>query len=653
MARQRIFLMVLMCACTANAGAQSSSSDVPGRPGGKVTLAASQMGAAQGRIVVGPNVTVSAGSPGREHAEYVADAHPTDPNRVMVCSMRFSPAKNQLTTVIYVTFDGGKTWSLSLEDGRSRFFRGVFDPACAYGLNSQAFFATIIAPDTVRTESTRYDVYQWWRMGGDSSMHLYRSTDDGRTWGDTVMLPLIDFETVTVDRTLSPYRGRVYIYGNTSGRGFWLIYSADSGRTWARSERTDTTASLPRAGTVLPTGTLVLPYTDGIYPVTTVLVSTSRDGGVHLGPRIVVSQVNRGECTQHGTVTMASDHSTGPFRGRAYAAWADQYRGKCTVHVSYSDDEGKTWSPPVNVGGDERVGPIGRLGKDRLMPRIAVSPRGVVGVTWYDWTADTTHRSTRLRFAASLDGGGRWVPSAVVSAHGFMTKHPPEFPAQTSTEGGGKRGSGRRTDAVRVAAQPAHNTYYHWNFFPGDYTGMAVAADGAFHPFWIDNRSGVGELFTARVTVEGDVARPDADLAPLANVTSAVEVQFTSSVWDARTRTLSWEYQLLNTTKDTIAGPLKMQIVQLKSHLGMTTLVLDRGRGGGVGTVIDLSHALAGGHLLPGQVTPPQRLRVRLDKLVEVPDDIGILGGLDLVHMEVKLYGRGTRTVPPPSRADR
>ncbi len=612
---------------------------------GKVAVVASHIGAAQGRIVVGPNVMVSAASPGREHSEYFGDAHPTDPNRVMVCSMRFSQAKNQLTTVIYVSFDGGRTWSLSLEDGRSRFFRGVFDPACAYGLNSRAFFSTIISPDTLRSESTRYDVYEWWRMGGDSTMYLYRSNDDGRTWGDTVMLPLIDFSTVMVDRTRSPYRGRLYIYGNTSGQGFWLIYSADSGRTWVRSERTDTTASMPRAGTVLPTGTLVLPYTNPTFPVTTVLVSTSRDGGVHLSRPKTVTYVYHGECTGHGTVTMASDHSTGPFRGRAYVAWADQYRGRCTVRVSYSDDEGETWSPPVNVGGDERIGPIRRRRKDRLMPQIAVSPSGVVGVTWYDWTADTSNRSTRLRFAASLDGGERWLPSAVVSTHGFVTTYPPEFPAQTVVEGGGKRGSREgRTDAVRVAARPAHNTYYPWNFFPGDYTGVAVSADGAFHAFWIDNRSGVGELYTARVTVEGVVARPDADLAPLANVTSMIEVQVTSSVWDARTRTLSWEYQLLNTTKDTIVGPLRMRIVQLKSHVGMPMLVLDRGRGGGVGTVIDLSHALAGGHLLPGQTTPPHRIRVRLDELVEVPEDIsGILGGLDLVHMEVKVYGRGTR----------
>src|SRR6266542_769797 len=54
------------------------------------------------RIIVGRNVMVSAGHPGWEHAEYISDADPSDPNRMMVCSMRFSQARNQLAVGIYV-----------------------------------------------------------------------------------------------------------------------------------------------------------------------------------------------------------------------------------------------------------------------------------------------------------------------------------------------------------------------------------------------------------------------------------------------------------------------------------------------------------------------------------------------------------------------
>ncbi len=597
---------------------------------------APDQGKGQARIAVGRNVLVSAEPSGWEHSEYLADAHATNSNRVMVCSIRFSQEQNRKTTGAYVTFDGGRTWSLSLADSGSRF-HGAGDPVCAYGPNGQAFFATLISPDTLITDSTSYEAYHWWRMGGDNNTHVYRSADDGRTWGDTIFLPYVDRPTLTIDRTLSPYRGRLYMYGNTSGPGLWLICSADGGRTWTRSQLADTTVIFPGGGTVLPTGTLIFAFQ--LAPSErAIATSASTDGGVRIHLPVTVARLwgdpfGPVQCTPSASLTMASDHSTGPFRGRAYIVWADLYRGRCTVHVSNSDDEGKTWSRPVRVGGDERSRPAEVRGKDRLMPQIAVSPNGTVGVTWYDWAEDT--RSTKLRFSASLDGGESWLSSVVVSMHGFVIKHPPEFAVQTEARGGGERRSARREDAVDVVARPSPRSYYPWNGAPGDYTGIASGADGVFHAFWIDNRSGRGELYTARVTVDGIVSKPNADLAPLSDITLAVELQFTSSVWDARTRTISWEYQLMNTSRDTIRGPVVIRIAQLASDLGVATLVLDGDRTGRAGTTIDLSAALAGGRLLPDQTTLPQRLQVRVD---DVRDTLG-LGASDLVHMQIKVYG--------------
>jgi hypothetical protein len=99
-------------------------------------------GLAQGRISVGPNVAVSAPQATWEHSEYVADADVSDASRVMVCSMKFSQPRNQLTTAIYTTVDGGRTWFLSLDDSSSRL-HGVWDLACTYGVDGQAFFATV------------------------------------------------------------------------------------------------------------------------------------------------------------------------------------------------------------------------------------------------------------------------------------------------------------------------------------------------------------------------------------------------------------------------------------------------------------------------------------------------------------------------------
>jgi hypothetical protein len=582
---------------------------------------------AQGRITVGPNVFVSASSPGWMHGEYAADADPSNPNRVMVCSIRFSQQRNQTTSVLYISNDGGRTWSLSLEDSSSRF-SGVLDPTCKFGLDNQAFFVTLALRDTTRRDSTRYATHQFWRTGGDNEMQFHRSMDAGRSWEAPRYLSMIDYETLTIDRTNSAYRGRTYIYGNTGGRGVWLVYSTDRGLTWTRSERNDEEDNFPRDGTVLPSGTLLLPFNNrkarspGPSDSPVVLtVAASRDGGVHIGRSVTIAPAEscrRGEGLSFG---MASDHSPGPFHGRAYIAWPDDRGGRCVPLVSWSDDEGKTWSSPVVV--DD---PPAR--SENILPKIAVNPRGVVGVTWYDPT-DTTNRHSNLHFSASLDGGATWLPSVKVSDHGYVIKRPPETPAEARVEGGGKRTERAPRNEVTVTLRQWYGYPHLWAL---DYTGMAAGADGAFHAFWIDNRSGTGELYTARVAVEGTVAKPEDLLGPLSDITSALELQFTSSVWDPKTRTVALEYQFLNTSNDTIVGPAKMQVTELTSQFGVPSVWADGrlvGRAGSI--IIDISRIIPSGGLLPGQTSLSQRLSVKLERVIEIPAvQVGIT---------VKVYG--------------
>src|SRR5207253_2720351 len=96
---------------------------------------------------------VSSEQPGWEHSEYVADGDPSDLNRIMVCSMRFSQTRNQLVSSLYTTFDGGKNWEIGNTDDSSRFGGGVGDPACAYGVNHEAFFVVLAGSDAHPTDS--------------------------------------------------------------------------------------------------------------------------------------------------------------------------------------------------------------------------------------------------------------------------------------------------------------------------------------------------------------------------------------------------------------------------------------------------------------------------------------------------------------------
>jgi hypothetical protein len=588
-------------------------------------------------ITVGPNRMVSASLPGWEHSEYVADADPSDPKRVMVCSMRFSQSENRLTTGIYTSFDGGEKWVLSHVDSSSRF--GIVgDPACAYGVNGDAFLVTLSLRDTTPSDHKDGVAYADWSMGGGSEeMHVFRSPNGGRSWLPPVKMGMVDREQLQVDRGKdSPFRGRMYLHGRVGT--IWVIYSDDSGRTWKRSDETtvaDGGLMLRWSDTILPDGTYLLPFgishvAKGITPQTSVLaVAASTDGGKHFGLPIPV----RGLPTGCAEAALASDHSTGVFRGRLYLAWGEMYRNRCALFIVYSDDKGRNWSSPIRATAP-RPAPAGQY-EAVTIPQIAVNGRGVVGIAWYDWGMQVVKREARLYFTASLDGGDTWLPSVLVSAHPFTIKNPPEFAARAVSRGGGRRRDEGRTDTVDVSVSPSPVAYYPWNSAPGDYAGMAGGADGVFHTFWIGNRTGVGELYTARVTVSGTVGRVrDGELANLENLTSAIEFQYTSSVWNSKTRTISLEYRMLNTSRDTIRRPLKLRIVRLESDLGVPTLLLGQTSTGETATILDLSRALPASGLAPGQATLPQAMRVKLDDVVDVLD----WNQRDIVHLNMQVY---------------
>ncbi len=516
--------------------------------------------AAVSPIAVGENVLVSGQNPAWEHTEYMGDADPANPDKLMVCTMLFSPRHDQLTSGIYVSDDGGRSWDFTHNDTSSRL-RGVWDPACAFGLNGAAYFMTLRIDDALAIEPDRGG-YGAWANEDAEGMALYRSEEGARTWGPATELGFIDNEDITIDRTGGPFHGRIYVYGNVEPwTDMWLIYSDDGGENFKQSARRvlkETQAVHGGPGTVLPDGTLLLSYKlikdpklkfddPGYF---TMAVASSTDGGRSIGAPVAVAPhtqcANRNGAT---TPFMASDHSDGPFRGRAYIVWGEEYRNHCTLYLAYSDDKGASWSQPVRVS-DERPRKLPEKGPDIFLPTVAVNNNGVVGATWYDRREDPNNADHRLRFSASLDGGETWLSSVPVSAHSFVYSDPPAYPVTAvALQGGGRRASKVKTDVFDIRVIPGARLYEGRNNGMGDYAAIAVDAAGRFHTFWIDNRSGVAQLYTAPVTVTGRAVRDGSvQLADLANVTASLEFQSLSSVWDAGARTVTVEYQLLNTS---------------------------------------------------------------------------------------------------------
>ena len=328
---------------------------------------------------------------------------------------------------------------------------------------------------------------------------------------------------------------------------------------------------------------------------------TSSDGGDTLDPAVPVSELYGDWRPTASTIpSLAADVYSEVFRDRLYAVWADgRFSGRTQIVSSYSTDKGKTWSKPRLVN-DDRLPARGDLERSAAMPAVSVSKDGIVGVSWYDRRDSTNDADFYVRFAASLDGGETFTPSVRASAQPRVFDQNEAWPI---------KGIARvdKTGTARlIIARDERLT-------SGDTAGLAADANGIFHPFWIDNRTGVSQVWTASVSVRGGaIKHGDKNLAKLEDVTSRVEIDVTNSSYDQIKNEGTLSIRLKNASKDTIVAPLKLKALALNSELGAAHAVNSENRVTGDGAVWDFTALLENGLLAPGQVTGTRSVVFRL-----------------------------------------
>ena len=172
-----------------------------------------------------------------------------------------------------------------------------------------------------------------------------------------------------------------------------------------------------------------------------------------------------------------------------------------------------------------------------------------------------------------------------------------------------------------------------------DTTGMAATADGRFHPVWVDNRTGVPQVWTAAVRVDEEAAvNGSPDLAALADVTQSVAVEFANTDYDPAQRVVALDAALTNTSEKPIIGPIKVRVISLRSGSAVPEVLEADNRLGGAGAVWDFSALVKGGRLSPGETSRPKRLRFRLTALA--PFKLDANSRLDsLISVEAKVLG--------------
>jgi hypothetical protein len=268
---------------------------------------------------------------------------------------------------------------------------------------------------------------------------LYTSTDSGRTFDRVLPIPAIAFPAnpwfFVANGILSadgPFSALVVVLDKTAQNMF--------------AGRSDS-ASAPHAANAV------------------LRLIRSADGGHTVESFRISDAFYDSRVPQLSMASLAVDRTTGPHRGRLYAAWPDARAERRTqIFLASSDDQGRSWSAPRIVSDDARALKPGDR-PNNLMPVVTVNNAGVVGLLWYDRRDSPNNLAYSPRFAASLDGGANWLPS------------------------------------VQVSTSPNRLTPTDSHLNGGDTAGLAADADGVFHPLWIDNRAGVPQVWTTTVKV--------------------------------------------------------------------------------------------------------------------------------------------------------
>jgi hypothetical protein len=572
-------------------------------------------------ILVGRNVQVSKTRAGQTHYEIQLSADPKDATHLLGCSMVHSenpgeqyPSRNSV--VAYTSFDGGATWqdTFELKGGVNTWE----DPACILGDGGAAYLAGLGWDGVSRAERP-----------------LYRPLDGGRSWTAATEWQFGDREYITLDASGGKYSGRLYVHSGGGARkldetssvsGVTVSRSLDNGVSFKTARPLITLAPTfvlgVGNGVVLSDGTVAFLF--GVAkdfpakyeqrptePNGWLKMITSSDGGEHFSAATVIADwYMPTEHTLVGNVpALAVDSSTGPFRDRMYAAWADSRSGRYEILLSSSSDKGRTWSKPIVVNDDE-ARPGHGAGPDDFMPEVAVNANGVVALQWYDRRDTPENLGWWTRIAISLDGGESFSSSVKVSEAPFDNDKPGDSWLLLGESSGG---------STRIMFHPFH-------FYGGDTAGLAADAAGIFHSFWIDNRTGVPQIWTASVTVKGTAIKNGAaSLSDLEDLTDRVAFDFSNLQYQPKLHAVTLDVSILNNSQKTIMAPLKVRLLSMHSEFSGPRAANAENGLTGAGALWDFSALISGEGLKPGERTKPKRLEFHFDAIGPIrpqPDTI-------------------------------
>ncbi|HEV8361144.1 MAG TPA: sialidase family protein [Candidatus Thermoplasmatota archaeon] len=463
----------------------------------------------------------------RQANELSIAVNPLDPQNIIATGKDYTPeyAGECVWDGLYTTLDGGRTWKNQnvpgspwkrLQDPSEPFtpvsnFWCATDPVVAFGPDGTAYWAVMpYQCDPLSGSKTGREIVPGSGVGipgspatggggglNDwfwtcSSMFVLVSDDDGMTWPVERMRRVAIGPRLEHDKmwlTTAPNGNVLLCWDRSSDADAGLVpipdqriphnamvcsVSSDKGASW--SEVTDMNngwaGGLPWVD-YGPDNVAWAAFIDG----RSVLVSRSQDGLAWEDPVAVAPYANPPPNAEYGwpglngsrfrTFTLpvlTVDRTNGTFGGSVYVLWMDHSGDDADVLLSFSRDDGQTWSPPARVHDDEPA-----LHADQFLPAMSVGPDGTLDLSWLDRRYDPAHHLIDLAYTYSVDGGATFAPSLRVTDASFDEQY-----------------SHHQNGAV----------------FLGDYRDSDSFAGGA-HVVWTDTRHQIADVFVATVLRPG------------------------------------------------------------------------------------------------------------------------------------------------------
>jgi Neuraminidase (sialidase) len=263
--------------------------------------------------------------------------------------------------------------------------------------------------------------------GGTVDVVESRSTDNGHTWSDPVIVAatgvFFDKNWTACDNSpSSPFFGNCYTEFDNVNQGDLELMSTstDGGLSWGPPLSTaDKVHGLGGQPVVQPNGRVVVPFL-GISGPDSIRAFTSDDGGKSWKASVLVSPITEhevaGDLRTEALPTAETNRD-----GTVYVAWQDsrfEPGGTANDIVLSTSADGAAWSPVRRIPTDAVGSNV-----DHFIPGLGVSADSAgsgtaLALAYYfypkaDCTADTCQ--LQVGFTSSLDNGQTWTPPKVLA----------------------------------------------------------------------------------------------------------------------------------------------------------------------------------------------------------------------------------------------